>query len=782
MSNKSSSSRRNKASAWLSCSQCNLVFERKDSSLHACAAEGSREAVEHPLISLSPEGRFLRGPLQRTSSGHEREEEGVVFVSYDALRLLELSIESLVVVAERVLLRVWPSQQVKLCRLEVSPSTLSLHPPLGEMAGSGRLVSLLPYLLPLPILETLTLGIPGVPPAADLLGRNGLIRHLLNAVFIQHGGDVVLKVLGRPFTFSVLDYRVMKEEEPLSTQLQWLTLDSTLDEGGPCKAREELFFRVDPATRVTFETGASRDRKGERWFERPQLEWDQIAGMDAVKRQLEDVLKLLEQFKNAKSSFPPTGILLHGPAGSGKTLLRLSLRSRSWPTIVCVSPLDVFMKPDASEQSLLLQRFEEAASFAPSILWIEDIDALVSAAGTKESRRMLSLLSHVLDRAPGSGVVVIACTNSVESVPMALRRAGRLEREMEIPVPSLRDRQMILQSLGLEGPLASSVAELTPGFVGGDLLTLLRLASVEGGVESLDEAEIVRVLPQVKPSALREMRFENPKTSWTDIGGMEEVKKALEQSLTWPLKHPEAFKRLGIRPPKGLLMYGPPGCSKTLIAKATAGSVGLNFISVKGPELLSKWVGESEKAVRELFRKARQASPCIVFFDEIDAIGGSRNTSSTSSGVGERVLAQLLTELDGVELLKDVFILGATNRPDLVDPALTRPGRLDRIVHVPLPDKRSRREIFRVHLRSTPSYLDSEAEGLDELAEMTGGYSGAEIAAVCHEAALMALTEDINADRLQRRHFHAALELLKPRITAEDLQVYDRYHKKDDRP
>nr|CAH7716449.1 unnamed protein product [Callosobruchus chinensis] len=270
---------------------------------------------------------------------------------------------------------------------------------------------------------------------------------------------------------------------------------------------------------------------------------------------------------------------------------------------------------------------------------------------------------------------------------------------------------------------------------------------------------------------MREVQIEVPNVKWSDIGGQERLKLILKQSIEWPLKHPESFLRLGVTPPKGVLMFGPPGCSKTMIAKALATESGLNFLSIKGPELFSKWVGESERAVREVFRKARQVAPSIIFFDEIDALGGERSAGSTSS-VQERVLAQLLTELDGITSLSDVTIVAATNRPDRIDKALLRPGRLDRMVYVPLPDENTRREIFRIRFTKMPVRVD-----IDSLVERTDGYSGAEITAICNEAAMMALEESLDSEIVEERHFDGALHLVQPRTPASMIKMFDEYLK-----
>jgi AAA family ATPase len=319
-----------------------------------------------------------------------------------------------------------------------------------------------------------------------------------------------------------------------------------------------------------------------------------------------------------------------------------------------------------------------------------------------------------------------------------------------------------------------TLARDTHGFVGADLQALVGEAgrgAGRAGAATVTREHLLAARTKVKPSAMREVVVEVPEVSWEDIGGLEELKLKLRQAVEWPVRHPEVFLRMGISAPRGLLMYGPPGCSKTMIAKALANESGLNFLSIKGPELFSKWVGESERAVREVFRRARQVKPSIIFFDEIDAIGGARGGAGAGR-VGDRVLAQLLTEMDGVEGLAGVTVVAATNRPDMMDPALLRPGRLDRVVYVPLPDLATRRQVLAVHTRRTP--LGPEVN-LEEVAQRTEGYSGAEVAAVCNEAALAALEESVESEAVQDRHFQAALAALKPRITAELFDVYERF-------
>jgi len=400
-------------------------------------------------------------------------------------------------------------------------------------------------------------------------------------------------------------------------------------------------------------------------------------------------------------------------------------------------------------------------------------------------------------------VVVIGATNRINAIDPALRRPGRFDREIEIGIPDKKGRREILEIHTRGMPLAKDVnldklAEMTHGYSGADLAALCKEAAMralrrilpeidleaeEIPAEILEKLEVTEkdfyeAFKSMTPSALREVVIETPNVHWDDIGGLHDVKQKLREAVEWPMKYNELFSHMDAKPPKGILLYGPPGTGKTLLAKAVATESEANFISVKGPEFLSKWVGESEKAVRETFRKARQAAPCIIFFDEIDAIAPARGTSADSH-VTERVISQLLTELDGLEELRDVTVIAATNRPDIIDPALLRPGRFDRLIYIPPPDKEARKEIFRIHTRKKPLADDVN---LDELAEKTEGYTGADIAAVCNEAVMAAIREYIEKGgkmdkeemkklKIHKRHFEEALKNVKP-MTEEELKRY----------
>jgi len=524
------------------------------------------------------------------------------------------------------------------------------------------------------------------------------------------------------------------------------------------------------------------------------------------------------------------GILVYGPSGTGKSTLSKVLPSvHNWRSAY-LNGAEVFSKFSGETESNLRSIFAKLRQTAaeddddddeptskchrPCMLFIDEFDILCSSSKEKTSdqeRRVASTLRSLIDdlssasAANDSGkrgtqpIVLIAATNRPSAIDSTFRRPGRFDVEVEISVPNVEARTDILQKLlekECEGVLPSPelvgrVAQAAHGYVGADLQALCGHATSQEGHLSMEEA-LERALKVTKPSAMREIQVEVPNVSWRDIGGMEELKLKLKQAVEWPIKHAGMFAKMGVSPPKGVLMYGPPGCSKTMIAKALANESKLNFVAIKGPELFSKWVGESEQAVRDLFHRARRVAPSIIFFDEIDALGAERGGGG-SGKVGDRVLAQMLTEMDGIEQLGDVTIVAATNRPDMIDKALMRPGRLDRIVYVPLPDTPTRLKILQVHTRNKP--LSSSRGGIDleDLARRTEGYSGAELSAVCNEAAMKALEDllmtrcsggDGSEDKeesenqepcIEKHHFEEALRAVTPRINDELLDVYRKF-------
>jgi len=496
---------------------------------------------------------------------------------------------------------------------------------------------------------------------------------------------------------------------------------------------------------------------------------------------------------------PPKGIILYGPPGTGKTLIAKALANETGASFFTINGPEIMSKFYGESEARLREVFLEAEQRSPSIIFIDELDAIAPKRGEvtgEVERRVVSQLLTLLDGLKSRGqVIVIGATNRIEAIDPALRRPGRFDREIRVGVPDRNGRKEIFQIHTRRMPLAQDVnldelADITHGFTGADIAALCREAAMNAlrrflpkidlektviPAEVLEELKVSRedfaqALTYVQPSALREVIMEIPNITWDMIGGLEEVKQQLKEAVEWPIKYPHVFKRLGIRPPRGILLYGPPGVGKTLLAKAVATESQANFISVRGPEVLSKWVGESEKAIREIFRRAREAAPCIIFFDELDSIAPKRGLH-TDSGVTDRMVNQILTEMDGMMTLKEVVVMGATNRPDILDPALLRPGRFDRVIYVPAPDKQARLQILRIHTRSMPLASDVD---LNQLAHLTEGYSGADLEAVCREAALSAARENLEAERVEWRHFTQALQKIGPSVTEDLKREYDR--------
>ena len=484
---------------------------------------------------------------------------------------------------------------------------------------------------------------------------------------------------------------------------------------------------------------------------------------------------------------PPKGVLMYGPPGTGKTLLAKAVANESDAHFISINGPEIMSKYVGGSEENLREFFEEAEENAPSIIFIDELDAIApkreETAGEVERRTVAQLLT-LMDGLKSRGqVVVIGATNRPDSLDPALRRPGRLDREIEIGIPDAEERKEILEIHTRSMPLSEDVdltefAESTHGFVGADLGSLAKEAAmrvvrkiipeIKDGEpipeETLKKIIVTRddfkeALKEIQPSALREVIVQIPDITWDDIGGLEEAKQELKEAVEWPLKYPEKFEEFGIIPPKGTLLFGTPGTGKTLLAKAVANESEANFITVKGPELLSKWVGDSEKGIREIFKKAKQASPSVIFFDEIDSIASRRGDSFGDSGVTQRVVNQLLTEMDGMEELHDVSIIAATNRPDMIDPGLMRPGRFDRHIEVGTPDEEGRLSIFKVHTKNMPLADDVN---IKKLAKNTDGYVGADIEAVCREAAMLALRNNLNTEKIEMEYFEEAMRKIKP--------------------
>lgn len=544
---------------------------------------------------------------------------------------------------------------------------------------------------------------------------------------------------------------------------------------------------------------------------RKEVTYEDIGGLkhaiEKIREMVELPLKHPELFERVGID-PPKGVLLYGPPGTGKTLLVKAVASETEAYFTSINGPEIIDKYYGESEKKLRDIFANAEKNAPAIIFIDEIDSIApkreDVKGDVEKRVVAQLLTLMDGLKERKNVIVIGATNRPNDIDPALRRPGRFDREIEIGIPDKNGRKEILMIHTRAMPfpkninkdeLLDEIASSTHGFVGADLAALCREAAMnavkrilpkidlskgEIPLEILESIEVTRddfveAMKVVSPSTLREVLIEVPNVRWSDIGGLEDVKQKLIEAVEWPLKHRDAFKNIGIRPVKGVLLYGPPGTGKTLLAKAVATESSANFISIKASELLSKWVGESEKAVKEIFRKARQSAPCIIFFDEIDSIVPTRG-EHFDGGVTERVVNQLLSEMDGIQSLENVVVIGATNRIDMVDPAMLRPGRFDIKIYVPIPDENTRRKIFEIHTRNMPLADDVDIEYLVKHTE--GRYSGADIAEICREAGMNALREDINAKKVTMKHFLEALKNVTPSISKVDEIFYKNMQKK----
>ena len=538
----------------------------------------------------------------------------------------------------------------------------------------------------------------------------------------------------------------------------------------------------------------------------PRVTWEDIGDLEEAKTRLREIVELPmrhpELFRHLGIE-PPKGVLLYGPPGVGKTLLAKALANEVGAYFIAINGPEIMSKFYGESEQRLREIFEEARKNAPAIIFIDEIDAIApkreEVVGEVEKRVVAQLLTLMDGLAERGRVIVIGATNRPDALDPALRRPGRFDREIEIPPPDKKARREILAVHTRSVPLDDDVnldkiAEMTHGYTGADLAALVKEAAMNALRRFLAEKNVdlskpipsdllrtlkvsmndfIQAMNMVHPSLLREVFVEVPEVKWSDIGGLEDVKQQLREAVEWPLKYQDIFERMGIRPPKGILLYGPPGVGKTLLAKAAATESGANFIAVNGPEILSKWVGESERAIREIFRRARMVAPAIIFLDEIDSIAPARG-SRVDSGVTDRIVNQLLTEMDGIKPLRGVVVIAATNRPDLLDPALLRPGRFDRIIKVPPPDRKARLEILKIHTRRVPLASDVD---LEKLADMTNGFTGADLEALVREAVMLALREKLEAREVSMKYFLEALKIVKPSLSEDVMEKYQSIEK-----
>lgn len=534
-----------------------------------------------------------------------------------------------------------------------------------------------------------------------------------------------------------------------------------------------------------------------------RVTYEDIGGLQQelqkVREMIELPLKHPEMFERLGIK-PPKGVLLYGPPGTGKTLIAKAVANESGANFYLINGPEIMSKYYGESEKFLRDKFDEAEKNAPSIIFIDELDSIAPKRAEVQGeveRRVVAQLLTLMDGLKERGqVIVIGATNLVDSIDPALRRPGRFDREIEIGIPDKQGRLEILQIHTRLMPLdmtdeekykfLDELASMTHGFVGADLAALAREAAMHALRKYLPEIDLDKPIPvemlekmvvkkedfkealkDIEPSILRGVLIEVPNVKWEDIGDLEDVKQELREAVELPIKNPEKFKKMGIRPPRGILLYGPPGTGKTLLAKAVATESEMNFISIKGPEVLSKWVGESEKAIREIFKKAKQSAPAIVFLDEIDSIAPRRGFYS-DSGVTERIVNQLLTSMDGIENMEGIVVIGSTNRPDIIDAALLRPGRFDRLVYIPSPDKESRLKILQVHTRKMPLADDVD---LKRIADRLENYVGADIENICREAGMFAIRE--NREKVTMKDFERAMEKIPPSMNEESIKYYD---------
>ena len=555
------------------------------------------------------------------------------------------------------------------------------------------------------------------------------------------------------------------------------------------KTRPHGITKVTTETRLVILNEPAPETKG-----LPRTTYEDIGGLaeeiQRVREMVELPMRHPEIFQRLGIE-PPKGVLLHGPPGCGKTLLARAVANESEANFQSINGPEIMSKFYGESEARLREIFQQAQQNSPSIIFIDELDAIApkreEVTGEVE-RRVVAQLLALMDGLSGRGnVIVIGATNRPQALDPALRRPGRFDREIEIGVSDKKGRHEILQIHTRGMPLAENVdlkklSEMSHGYTGADLSALGRETAMKAlrrylpqinleeeriPPEVLDKMDVrmddfLQAYKEITPTAMREVYIEVSNVHWDDAGGLEEVKQHLQEAVEWPLNSPELFTRLGIKPPKGILLYGPPGCGKTLLARAVSTESEANFISIKGPEVFSKWVGESEKAIREVFRKARMASPAVIFLDEMDSLAPRRGLSD--SGVSQRVISQLLTEMDGLVTLSDIVVIAATNRPDMVDPAVLRPGRFDRMIYVPEPDEKSRLLIFSLYTKGMP--LENDVD-LNLLANQTKYYSGADIESLCREAAMHTLRRDLSAGKVTMKDFKDALSEVGQSVTPD---------------
>lgn len=593
-------------------------------------------------------------------------------------------------------------------------------------------------------------------------------KKLFGRVFHRSDDEILVKVNETDFKLKVENACPQDDLNQIELKIDKLNISDDFF------SKNNLVYLIFSETKIVFTSESQSILK-------ENLKSFKFRGYSNQMHQLEKLI--MNPLNESLNHSLPRNILLTGSSGTGKTLaIHTILQQIRGVMNFCVFNSSILLSKSV-EFEKIRQALSNLVQLRPSILFLDNLEDVCNEKNQNE-KRIVSWLKVLLESLPKhEHVIVVGATNRPEMMDSSLRRTGRFDIEISFPIPTPFDRRLMMKEFlsqtfhSLSEEDIDTLAESSHGFTGADLKHLCELSvfeCVDDKPFCLTYTTLCQTLYKVKPTVMREISLEKPNVFWSDIGGLYELRHLLQECVVWPIKHPDAFLRLAIEPPKGILMYGPPGCCKTVVGKALATESGLNFFSIKGPELFSKWVGESERAIREMFHKARTAAPSILFFDEIDALASERG--QTQSAVGDRVLAQLLTEIDGIEKLSQVVIIAATNRPDIVDKALLRPGRLDSMVYVPLPDLNTRKDIFRIRTKNMPLESNQEVDLLiDQLANMSEGYTGAEVSAVCQRAGLIALSEDLSATLVTKSHFCEAFKRIKPRISPEMIAFYEKF-------
>ncbi|XP_022119282.2 ATPase family protein 2 homolog [Pieris rapae] len=731
-----------KKTLWVECEKCNCTIPTNDKNIHIELNCG-KDQVKCPYV----EGSKLYSWLERCGSLPENAPSNAVLIHPSAGTLIGAVIGCPLEIKKKgspaILRRMWPSKTSSPAAVIIQAADLSAS---WCSDNKSVIVSVLEQELP----SAITVNIKINNQKIDSHIIDLLQEHFKN-YFVCIGSILVYYYFGKKIEIEFVNIKA----ETLSDAHVWFSLS------------ENTIWKIDKNT-------VDKCKK-------PQM----VGGYDDIIDDIKTLIQISFNIEGIAAHFQPTrGLLLYGHSGIGKTAICRYLIDNLKCNHIEINGPTIFSKYFGETEASMKNLFAKAINSEPCIVIVDEIETICprrSSGSTEQERRVTSAFVSLLDslHEENNRVFILATTRKPDAIDPMLRRFGRLDKEIEVPVPDRLRRKDILYVLlkGLPTKVPSdeidSIADMAHGYVAADLVNLCTQASlkcIKRGSKIIEMEDIISALTIVRPSAMRELLIEIPNVRWTDIGGLDQLKLKLRQAVEWPLKHSESFHRLGVKAPAGVLLYGPPGCSKTMIAKALATESGLNFLSIKGPELFSKFVGESERAVRDLFTKARQVAPSIIFFDEMDAIGGERGAGEAS--VHERVLAQLLTELDGVVPLKSVTILAATNRPDRMDRALLRPGRLDRLIYVPLPDFETRLQIVEIKLSKMSISDDVNSH---YVATKTEGFSGAELHALCQEAALQALENNLDCPAVRMEHFQNVLKDFRPRTPQSLLKIYEEF-------